>query len=106
QLKHCRRIRATRVDSCYARDRRTAALAEPRGAADLAGHGPPVPAAPAPARPRSERARAERARLRDLGRAVRGAGPAAADDRARRRYQPVTEPSVPPDLPDGEPRPG
>ena len=29
QLKHCRPIRATRVDSCYARDRRTAALAEP-----------------------------------------------------------------------------
>ena len=29
QLDHCRRIRATRVDSCYARDRRTAALAEP-----------------------------------------------------------------------------
>jgi tetratricopeptide (TPR) repeat protein len=29
QPKHCRRIHATRVDSCYARDRRTAALAEP-----------------------------------------------------------------------------
>jgi tetratricopeptide (TPR) repeat protein len=29
QLEQCRRIRATRVDSCYARDRRTAALAEP-----------------------------------------------------------------------------
>ena len=29
QPKHCRRIPATRVDSCYARDRRTAALAEP-----------------------------------------------------------------------------
>ena len=29
QLGQCRRIRATRVDSCYARDRRTAALAEP-----------------------------------------------------------------------------
>jgi hypothetical protein len=29
QLKRCRPIRATRVDSCYARDRRTAALAEP-----------------------------------------------------------------------------
>ena len=29
QPEHCRRIYATRVDSCYARDRRTAALAEP-----------------------------------------------------------------------------
>ena len=29
QLGQGRRIRATRVDSCYARDRRTAALAEP-----------------------------------------------------------------------------
>ena len=29
QPKHCRRISATRVDSCYARDRRTATLAEP-----------------------------------------------------------------------------
>ena len=29
QLERCRPIRATRVDSCYARDRRTAALAEP-----------------------------------------------------------------------------
>jgi tetratricopeptide (TPR) repeat protein len=29
QLEQCRRIRATRVDSCYARDRWTAALAEP-----------------------------------------------------------------------------
>ena len=29
QLEQCRRIGATRVDSCYARDRRTAALAEP-----------------------------------------------------------------------------
>ena len=29
QAKHCRRIRATRVDSCYARDQRTAALADP-----------------------------------------------------------------------------
>jgi tetratricopeptide (TPR) repeat protein len=29
QLKRCRRICATRVDSCYARDRRKAALAEP-----------------------------------------------------------------------------
>jgi len=29
QQKHCRRIRATRVDSCYARDRWTATLANP-----------------------------------------------------------------------------
>ena len=30
QPKHSRRIPATRVDSCHARDRRTAALADPR----------------------------------------------------------------------------
>ena len=29
QQKHCRRMLATRVDSCYARDRRTATLADP-----------------------------------------------------------------------------
>jgi len=82
--------REQRVDSCYARDRRTDALAERRRAAGVARHRPPVQMLMRQL-DRDLNAHGLNAQgLRDPGRAVRGAGTGHADDRrAGRRHQPV-----------------